>query len=111
MSHFFAGGSWRATFLLSQMKTVTVISAAATSVMTTMETILSTTVGTATEGSITMTGEEYLEAITIFVQLLEMDMSSSSIVTQSLSLTSVATTLTATQVLRKSLVVPSSTLI
>ena len=103
----FPGGSWTATtetvstFLLSQMKTVTVNSAAATSVMTTMETILSTTVGTATEGSITMTGEEYLEAITIFVQLLETDMSSSSIVTQSLSLTSVATTLTAAQVLRK----------
>ena len=103
MSHC-PGGSWTATtetvstFLLSQMKTVTVNSAAATSVMTTMETILSTTVGSATEGSITMTGEEYLEAITIFVQLLEIDMSSSAIVTQSLSLTSVATTLTATQV-------------
>ena len=114
MSHC-PGGSWTATtetvstFLLSQMKTVTVNSAAATSVMTTMETILSTTVGSATEGSITMTGEEYLEAITIFVQLLEIDMSSSAIVTQSLSLTSVATTLTATQVLRKTF--PSSTLI
>ena len=58
------------------MKTVTMNSAAATSVMTTMETILSTTVGTATEGAVTMTGEEYLEAITIFVQLLEMDESS-----------------------------------
>ena len=108
MSHC-PGGSWTATtetvstFLLSQMKTVTVNSAAATSVMTTMETILSTTVGSTTEGSITMTGEEYLEAITIFVQLLEIDMSSSAIVTQSLSLTSVATTLTATQVLRKNI--------
>ena len=80
------------------MKTVTMNSAAATSVMTTMETILSTTVGTATEGAVTMTGEEYLEAITIFVQLLEVDMSSAAIVTQSLSLTSVATTLTAAQV-------------
>ena len=104
---FFPGGSWTATtetvssFLLSQMKTVTVNSAAATSVMTTMETILSTTVGTATEGSITMTGEEYLEAITVFVELLQMDMSSSSIVAQSLSLTSVATTLTAKQVIRR----------
>merc|ERR1719234_1708925 len=86
------------SFLLSQMKTVSVNSAAATLVMTTMDTILSTTVGTATEGSVTMTGEEYLEAITIFVQILQMDMSSSSIIAQSLSLTSVATTLTATQV-------------
>ena len=85
------------------MKTVTVNSAAASSVMTTMETILSTTVGSATEGSVTMTGEEYLEAITTFVKLLEMDMSSSSIVTQSLALTSVATTLTAEQVIRKAL--------
>ena len=105
----FAGGSWTATketvaaFLLGQMKTVTVNSAAASSVMTTMETILSTTVGSATEGSVTMTGEEYLEAITTFVKLLEMDMSSSSIVTQSLALTSVATTLTAEQVIRKAL--------
>ena len=82
------------------MKTVTVNSAAATSVMTTMETILGTTVGTATEGSVTMTGEEYLEAITVFVQLLQMDMSSSSIVAESLSLTSVATTLTSKQVIR-----------
>ena len=88
------------------MKTVTMNSAAATSVMTTMETILSTTVGTATEGAVTMTGEEYLEAITIFVQLLEMDMSSAAIVTQSLSLTSVATTLTAAQVLGKTVMAP-----
>merc|ERR1719234_2936340 len=86
------------SFLLSQMKTVSVNSAAATLVMTTMDTILSTTVGTTSEGSVTMTGEEYLEAITIFVQLLQMDMSGSSIVAQSLSLTSVATTLTNTQV-------------
>ena len=90
------------------MKTVTMNSAAATSVMTTMETILSTTVGTATEGVVTMTGEEYLEAITIFVQLLEVDMSSAAIVTQSLSLTSVATTLTAAQVMGKTVMAPFS---
>ena len=58
-------------------------------------------------GSFTLTGAEYIKLVTGFIAGCEMDLASSSAVTQALALTSVSTTLTVEQVKSSTILVYS----
>ena len=104
----FPGGSWTATaamaeetaarLLLHQLKTVSLNTKAATSVATQLDSVLVTETGTETTGSLTISGEEYVFLVDMFVQSLETNLAGSSILTLSHSISNVATTLTEEQV-------------
>jgi len=102
------GGSWTATaamaeetaasLLLQQLKILSLNTKAASSVSTQLDSVLLTEAGTETTGMLTISGEEYLSLVNIFVQSLETDLAGSSILTLSHSISNVATTLTEEQV-------------
>ena len=87
-----------ASLLLHQLKTVSLNTKAATSVATQLDSVLVTETGTETTGSLTISGEEYVFLVDMFVQSLETNLAGSSILTLSHSISSVATTLTEEQV-------------
>ena len=103
-----SGGSWTATaamaeetaasLLLHQLKILSLNTKAASSVSTQLDSVLLTEAGTETTGMLTISGEEYLSLVNIFVQSLETDLAGSSILTLSHSISNVATTLTEEQV-------------
>ena len=108
VANHISGGSWTATaamaeetaasLLLHQLKILSLNTKAASSVSTQLDSVLVTEAGTETTGMLTISGEEYLSLVNIFVQSLETDLAGSSILTLSHSISNVATTLTEEQV-------------
>ena len=108
VANHISGGSWTATaamaeetaasLLLHQLKILSLNTKAASSVSTQLDSVLVTEAGTETTGMLTISGEEYLSLVNIFVQSLETHLAGGSIVTLSHSISNVATTLTEEQV-------------
>ena len=104
----FKGGSWSATaamaeetaasLVLNKLKILSLNTKALTSLSTQLDSVLATEAGTETSGSLTISGEEYLFLVNIFIQSLETNLAGSSILTISHSISNVATTLTEEQV-------------
>ena len=107
-NRLFKGGSWSATaamaeeaaasLVLKKLKILSLNTKAVTSVSTQLDSVLATEAGTETSGSLTISGEEYLFLVNIFIQSLETNLAGSSILTISHSISNVATTLTEEQV-------------
>ena len=87
-----------ASLVLRQLKTLSLNTKAVSSVSTQLESVLATEAGTETSGRLTISGEEYLRLVNVFIQSLETNLAGSSILTLSHSISNVATTLTAEQV-------------
>ena len=87
-----------ASLVLNKLKILSLNTKAVTSVSTQLDSVLATEAGTETSGSLTISGEEYLFLVNMFIQSLETNLVGSSILTFSHSISNVATTLTEEQV-------------
>ena len=94
--------------LLADLKISTLNKAAIESVLENIKLVVA---GTATSGTVEMTAAEYMEQITIFLQLIQLNLLDASIVTQSLALSNAKVTLSAAEITKLTLIQTSFTLV